>query len=112
MPRQQRSSALNHTLVGPSAPFATPQAHKGPNGGLRLPNEEDRAAALLDLALALIDSAIEILERHIKRDEQLKRASVLMPGGSVGKHFRHVSYTLLARTSKVSSGNWQSRLCC
>lgn len=95
MPRQKRqhSSALNHTLVGRSAPFATPNADKGPNGELILPNEEDRAAALVDLALALIDSAIEILEQHVKRDEQLRKASVLMPGGSVGKHFRHVRYS-------------------
>ena len=95
MPRQHRSSALNHTLVGPSAPFPTSEAAKGPNGELLLPDEEDRAAALVDLALALIDSAIDVLEKHIKRDEQLRKASVLMPGGSVGKHLRHVNIPLL-----------------
>jgi hypothetical protein len=94
MPRHQRSSALNHTLVGRTAPLATSEAQKGPNGELILPSEEDRAAALVDLALALVDSAIDVLEKHIKRDDQLRKASVLMPGGSVGKHFRHVRLPL------------------
>jgi hypothetical protein len=92
MPKQGQSS-LNHTLVGPAAPIPTAHAKKGPNGELILESEEDRAAALLDLAIALVDSALGILETHLTRDAQLKRDSVLMPGGSLGKHFRHVSGT-------------------
>lgn len=89
MPKQGQSS-LNHTLVGPSAPLPTAHASKGPNGELILDDEEDRAAALLDLAIALVDSALDILDNHLTGDAQLKRDSVLMPGGSLGKHFRHV----------------------
>lgn len=106
MPKRLQSSSLNHTLVGPSAPFATHPAKKGPNGELVLPSDEDRAKALLDLALALVDSAIAILERHVTRDDQLKKASVLMPGGSVGKHFRHVS---CSRTWRILSPGGSQR---
>lgn len=52
--------------------------------------EQDRAVALLELSISLIDQALEILNGHLKEDRQLTHASKLMPGGSVGKHFRHV----------------------
>ena len=50
----------------------------------------DRAAALLDLSISLVDQALDILTRHLKEDRQMTHASKLMPGGSVGRHFRHV----------------------
>ena len=50
----------------------------------------DRAEALLDLSISLIDQALDILNRHLKEDRQMTHSSKLMPGGSVGKHFRHV----------------------
>ncbi|ODN74747.1 hypothetical protein L202_07070 [Cryptococcus amylolentus CBS 6039] len=50
----------------------------------------DRAEALVSLSIALIDSAVDILERNISTDEELSRDSALLPGGTVGKHFRHV----------------------
>lgn len=53
--------------------------------------EQDRAVALLELSISLIDQALDILHKHLKEDRQLTHASKLMPGGSVGKHFRHVS---------------------
>jgi hypothetical protein len=43
------------------------------------------------MAIALVDSALDILYRHIRTDAQLRQDSVLLPGGSVGKHLRHVS---------------------
>ena len=51
---------------------------------------DDIAEALLDLSLSLIDQALDILNRHLKEDRQMTHPSKLMPGGSVGKHFRHV----------------------
>ena len=51
----------------------------------------DRAVALLDLSISLIDQALDILNRHLKEDRQMTHPSKLMPGGSVGKHFRHAS---------------------
>jgi len=50
----------------------------------------DRSEALLDLSISLIDQALDILNRHLKEDRQMTHPSKLMPGGSVGKHFRHV----------------------
>lgn len=49
----------------------------------------DRAVALIDLSISLIDQALDILTRHLKDDRQMTHPSKLMPGGSVGKHFRH-----------------------
>lgn len=54
----------------------------------------DRAVALLDLSISLIDQALDILTRHLKDDRQMTHPSKLMPGGSVGKHFRHVRLSL------------------
>lgn len=53
--------------------------------------EEERARALLDLSIALIDAALDVLEKSMKQDSDLQKPSTLMPGGSCGKHFRHVS---------------------
>lgn len=53
---------------------------------------EDHARALLELSIALVESALDILEKHIRTDEELTKQSVLMPGGTVGKHFRHVGH--------------------
>lgn len=72
--------SLNHTMAGATSLPARDPAE-----------DEDRAEALLALSIALIDSALDLLEQHIKRDNQLSKDSVLMPGGSLGKHFRHVS---------------------
>ncbi|KIR37831.1 hypothetical protein I307_03815 [Cryptococcus deuterogattii 99/473] len=66
-------TTLNHTLV----PMPTRQ-------------HSDRAEALLTLSIALIDSALDILQHHVHTDEQLTRDSALLPGGTLGKHFRHV----------------------
>lgn len=55
--------------------------------------EQDRAVALLELSISLINQALDILNKHLKEDRQLTHASKLMPGGSVGKHFRHVRST-------------------
>jgi hypothetical protein len=55
----------------------------------------DRATALLDLSISLIDQALDILNRHLKEDRQMTHPSKLMPGGSVGKHFRHVRPSLI-----------------
>lgn len=86
------SASLNHTLVGPAlspapalSPSSSPSPHSSPE------QEQDRAEALLDMAIALVDSALDILYRHIRTDAQLRQDSVLLPGGSVGKHLRHVS---------------------
>ena len=77
------SSSLIHSLTGAAT------------SSRAMLSEADRASALLDLAISLIDSALDILHNHLSSDEQLKKASLLMPGGTVGKHFRHVSETLL-----------------
>ncbi|WVQ75393.1 hypothetical protein IAR50_005013 [Cryptococcus sp. DSM 104548] len=66
-------TALDHTLV--PMPSRT---------------HPDRAEALVSLSIALVDSAVDILERHISTDEELSRDSALLPGGTLGKHFRHV----------------------
>ncbi|WVQ81173.1 hypothetical protein IAT38_003295 [Cryptococcus sp. DSM 104549] len=67
------TSSLNHTLV----PMASRE-------------QADRAEALLAMSIALVDSAVDVLTRDIKTDEELGRDSALLPGGTVGKHFRHV----------------------
>lgn len=56
----------------------------------------DRAEALWTLSIALIDSAVDILEHHVRTDEQLSKDSALLPGGTLGKHFRHVIETFRA----------------
>jgi hypothetical protein len=63
-------------------------------------DENDRAVALLDLSISLIDQALDILTRHLKEDSQMVHASKLMPGGSVGKHFRHVRIVFLLSFSR------------
>jgi len=81
MPRQKpHQTTLNHTLAGVSS---LPD--------LSTNSSEDSAQALLQLALALLDSALDILNSHITSDKQLQHESMLMPGGTPGKHFRHVS---------------------
>jgi hypothetical protein len=57
--------------------------------------DEDRARALVDLGVALVDAGLDVLQEHMQADEQLTKESVLMPGGTVGKHFRHVSSPFL-----------------
>ncbi|WVW79246.1 hypothetical protein I302_101212 [Kwoniella bestiolae CBS 10118] len=66
-------ASLNHTLV--SMPTR---------------DQSDRAEALLELSISLIESSIDVLRSSITTDEQLIRQSTLMPGGTLGKHFRHV----------------------
>ena len=89
MSKAQQTS-LNHSLAGLTS---VPQSPK---------EEEDRARALLDLSTSLIDSALDILDHHIKSDRELVHESELMPGGTPGKHFRHVS--VLGSASISSSG--------
>ena len=69
-------SSLNHSLAG-IASLPTSQT-------------DDAAKALLQLSIALLDSAVDILSEAISDDKQLTHQSVLMPGGTLGKHFRHV----------------------
>lgn len=76
-------TSLTHGLAGATnLPISDPE------------EDEDRAEALLALSIALVDSALDLLHDHIKKDEQLAKSSKLMPGGSLGKHFRHVSHPL------------------
>ena len=79
-PSPHTQTSLNHSLAGVSAPHL-PSSSRG---------DADRAEALLQLAIALVESALDILERHINTDAQLQHKSALLPGGTLGKHFRHV----------------------
>lgn len=92
-PRPPTQSTLNHTLVGVPGASSAIQRRRSLRNDRSMPpsDEEARAEALVDLSIALVDSAIDILDKHITTDAQLRKASVLMPGGTVGKHFRHVS---------------------
>jgi hypothetical protein len=74
--RRKVHTSLNHSLAG-IASLPTSQT-------------DDAANALLQLSIALLDSAIDILSDSITTDEQLTKESLLMPGGTLGKHFRHV----------------------
>lgn len=81
MPRQKpHQTTLNHTLAGVSS-----------LSEISTDSSENTAQALLQLSLALLDSALDILDVHITSDKQLQHESTLMPGGTPGKHFRHVS---------------------
>ncbi|WWC91297.1 uncharacterized protein L201_006240 [Kwoniella dendrophila CBS 6074] len=73
MPSKNQNTSLNHTLVS-------------------MPSKDqlDRAEALLELSISLIESSIDVFKQNITTDEQLTRESLLMPGGTLGKHFRHV----------------------
>lgn len=53
----------------------------------------DDARALLGFAIDLVDCGLDILRNHITSDAQLKHQSALIPGGTLGKHFRHVAET-------------------
>lgn len=44
------------------------------------------------MTLQLIDAGLDLLS-HISSDAQLRHRSALVPGGTVGKHFRHVAET-------------------
>jgi hypothetical protein len=80
------ASLALHTIM------STVSKENGKGKGKGTENDpNDRAAALLDLSISLIDQALDILTRHLKEDRQMTHPSKLMPGGSVGKHFRHVS---------------------
>ena len=74
--RKHIHTSLNHSLAGIAS--------------LPSSQTDDAANALLQLSIALLDSAIDILSEAITTDEQLGKTSVLMPGGTLGKHFRHV----------------------
>ncbi|KAL7421233.1 hypothetical protein Q5752_004118 [Cryptotrichosporon argae] len=83
-----QQASLNHTLVGP----APDDAH-------------DRAHALLELAVALVEAALDVVTRHIDSDAQMVKESVLMPGGTLGKHFRHVIETFTAFLAPLSTAS-------
>ncbi|KLT45251.1 hypothetical protein CC85DRAFT_282739 [Cutaneotrichosporon oleaginosum] len=85
----QRSPSLDH--------FARPPPDHMP------PEAADPAVALVLTSLALIDAGLDLL-RHIEDDAQLTHASLLIPGGSVGKHFRHVSETFDALLAALEPG--------
>lgn len=94
MSNKQQTASLNHTLAGMSA-LTSPLESDSPDDRAGRSNRyrycaEYLVEALLTLSIALIDSAIDIITNHIHTDEQLVHESVLMPGGTVGKHFRHV----------------------
>jgi hypothetical protein len=73
---------------------AMPKENGKGKGKEKESDPNDRAEALLDLSISLIDQALDILNRHLKEDRQMTHSSKLMPGGSVGKHFRHVSLSI------------------
>lgn len=60
--------------------------------------------ALLNYAIALVDSGLEILGEHLTSDDELSLPSALIPGGTLGKHFRHVAETYGAFLSAVDLG--------
>ena len=77
MPKSTHHSPLNHPLTSLSHTHTSY-------------DEMERSRALLDLAISLIDSALDLLCHHLQFDDQLIQPSVLVPGGTVGKHLRHV----------------------
>lgn len=91
-----QQAALKHSLIAPgmSTSASSSRMRRDDIGDAVDIEANDRAVALLDLSISLIDQALDILNRHLKEDKQLTHASKLMPGGSVGKHFRHVSPSL------------------
>ncbi|WRT68961.1 uncharacterized protein IL334_005943 [Kwoniella shivajii] len=93
MPSKNPQTSLNHTLV------AMPSR-----------DQSDRAEALLSLSIALIDSSCDVLKSHITSDEQLTRQSTLMPGGTLGKHFRHVIESFRAFLLPLSSSSSSSTI--
>lgn len=108
-------TTLNHTLAGVSAllPGDSNTSPSKSSSSASLSEGEDVAQGLLQLSIALIDSAIDILEKHLKRDGQLQHESGLMPGGTPGKHFRHVSTPPTAphhyRVQRVQRGELMKR---
>ncbi|ORY26258.1 hypothetical protein BCR39DRAFT_541667, partial [Naematelia encephala] len=95
MSNKPRQIALDHSLLQlPSNHTQLIGSHSKHNSADVTP--ADRAHALLDLAIALVESALDILNEHITSDQQLRHQSRLMPGGTVGKHFRHVIETFNA----------------
>lgn len=82
---KQAQVSLNHSLAGVSS------LHQD----LATNTEADTARALLELSIALLDSALDIVNEHVKSDKQLQHPSKLMPGGTPGKHLRHVSDTTI-----------------
>lgn len=81
MSKRQSQIDLNHSLAGV----------RSLNERLSTSTEKETARALLELSIALIDSALDIVKDHLKDDKQLQHPSKLMPGGTPGKHLRHVS---------------------
>ncbi|ORX39023.1 hypothetical protein BD324DRAFT_618270 [Kockovaella imperatae] len=79
---------LDHSRAGSSSSYQSSKS--------KMTSDDDRALALLDMAINLVDSALDILFNHLKTDDQLRKSSLLMPGGTVGKHFRHVIETYRA----------------
>ena len=88
-----QQASLNHTLVAGGSSSGSPL-----NPHLSTSEEEQHARALLELSIALIESALDILSTasHPITDAQLTQPSELMPGGTIGKHFRHVIETFQA----------------
>ncbi|GMK55572.1 hypothetical protein CspeluHIS016_0206280 [Cutaneotrichosporon spelunceum] len=60
----------------------------------------DDPLALVHTSLALLDAGLDLLAA-LEDDAQLTHMSLLIPGGSVGKHFRHVAETFDALLAAV-----------
>jgi hypothetical protein len=94
MPTNDPSSSTSSHKVNPTQTslnhFQAGLSDSEPRPILSLQDDEERAQALLQLSIALIDSGLDILDKHVLDDAQLTKDSVLMPGGTIGKHFRHV----------------------
>lgn len=91
-----QQASLNHTLIAGGSSSGSPL-----NPHLSTSEEEQHARALLELSIALVESALDILSATASSssaitDAQLTQPSELMPGGTIGKHFRHVIETFQA----------------
>lgn len=62
----------------------------------------DGPHALIELSIALVDSAIDLVDEHLT-DDRLTHDSNLIPGGSLGKHLRHVEEAWSAFLSPLLS---------
>ncbi|EJT46849.1 hypothetical protein A1Q2_01781 [Trichosporon asahii var. asahii CBS 8904] len=83
-----RSASLDHSLAG-QARSQDPSSHR------------DGPHALIELSISLVDSAIDLVDEHLT-NEKLTHDSNLMPGGSLGKHLRHVEEAWAAFLSPFS----------
>lgn len=93
--KRQRSASLDHSLAGRAGSQDAASHRDGPH-------------ALIELSIALVDSAIDLVDEHLT-DDKLTHDSNLIPGGSLGKHLRHVEEAWSAFLSPFSSDRPQSQ---